>query len=392
MDHSVDCIIVEPARSAEQAGLTYVTDDDPGISRRRAGKGFVYRDPKGRRITDAGELARLRRLAIPPAWTRVWIAPDPRGHLQATGRDARGRKQHRYHPDWHAARDEVKFSRMQEFGHALPRIREQVDRDMRGKPLARRTVLATIVRLLETTLVRIGNEEYAKQNESFGLTTLRDEHVQERGRELLLEFKGKGGKLHSVRVHDRRAQRIIKSTQDLPGQELFQYVDDDGQQQKVTSRDVNEYLHDVSGEPFTAKDFRTFAATVMAAWALHEFEQFDTQAKCKRNVRQAIEMVARRLGNTPAVCRKSYVHPEVFNAYLDGSLLATLQDRVEENLRDELSGLRPEEAAVLAFLRKRLALQADEELEQVDANSERGLASALAKSLRGKQLRNAAEG
>ena len=384
MDDNADCIIVEPARSAEEAGLTYVTDEDPGITRRRAGKGFVYRDAKGCRITDAGELARLRRLAIPPAWTRVWIASDARGHLQATGRDARGRKQHRYHPYWHAARDEVKFNRMQEFGRALPRIREQVDRDMRGKSLARRTVLATIVRLLETTLIRIGNEEYAKQNESFGLTTLRDEHVRERGRELLLEFKGKSGKLHSVRVHDRRARRIIKSTQDLPGQDLFQYVDDDGEQQKVTSRDVNDYLQEISGKPFTAKDFRTFAATVMAAWALHEFEQFDSQAKCKRNVRQAIETVARRLGNTPAVCRKSYVHPEVLNAYLDGSLRATLRDRVEENLRDELGGLRPEEAAVLAFLQKRLALQAEDKLDDAEPESERGLASALAKSLRGK--------
>ncbi|MGZ9021456.1 MAG: DNA topoisomerase IB, partial [Rhodoplanes sp.] len=311
------------------------------------------------------------------------IASDPRGHLQATGRDARGRKQHRYHPDWHAARDEVKFNRMEEFGRALPRIREQVDRDMRGKPLARRTVLATIVRLLETTLIRIGNEEYAKQNESFGLTTLRDEHVRERGRELLLEFKGKSGKLHSVRVHDRRARRIIKSTQDLPGQDLFQYVDEEGEQQKVTSRDVNDYLQEISGKPLTAKDFRTFAATVMAAWALHEFQQFDSQAKCKRNVRQAIETVARRLGNTPAVCRKSYVHPEVFNAYLDGSLRATLRDRVEENLRDELRGLRPEEAAVLAFLHKRLALQADDKLDDAEPESERGLANALAKSLRG---------
>jgi DNA topoisomerase-1 len=381
MEDSAECIIVEPTRSAEQAGLRYVTDEDPGITRRRAGKGFVYRDAKGRRITDAGELARLRRLAIPPAWTCVWIAPDPQGHLQATGRDARGRKQHRYHPDWHAARDEVKFNRMQEFGRALPRIREQVEKDMRRKPLARRTVLATIVRLLETTLIRIGNEEYAKQNESFGLTTLRDEHVQERGRELLLEFKGKSGKLHSVRVHDRRARRIIKMTQDLPGQDLFQYVDEEGEQQKVTSRDVNDYLQEISGKPFTAKDFRTFAATVMAAWALHEFEQFDSQAKCKRNVREAIETVARRLGNTPAVCRKSYVHPEVLNAYLDGSLRATLQDRVEEDLRDELGGLRPEEAAVLAFLQRRLALQNEDDREEPAPDSEPGLARALAKSL-----------
>ena len=392
MDDRADCITVDPPRSAEQAGLTYVTDDEPGITRRRAGKGFVYRDTNGRRITDPQALDRLRRLAIPPAWTRVWISPDPRGHLQATGRDARGRKQHRYHADWQAARDEVKFNRMREFGRALPRIRERVDHDMRGKPLARRTVLATIVRLLETTLVRIGNEEYARQNDSFGLTTLRDDHVRERGRELLLEFKGKSGKLHSVRVHDRRARRIIKATQDLPGQELFQYLDEEGERQKVTSRDVNEYLQEISGEPLTAKDFRTFAATVMAAWALHEFEQFDTQAKCKRNVRQAIEAVARRLGNTPAICRKSYVHPEVLNAYLDGSLLATLQDRAEENLRDELGGLRPEEAAVLAFLQTRIARQADEHPKEFEPNDPQGLADALAESLCRKRAHAADDG
>jgi DNA topoisomerase I len=349
------------------------------------GRGLIYYDTNGRRITDRDALDRLRHLAVPPAWTRVWISPDRRGHLQATGRDARGRKQHRYHPDWRAARDEVKFNRMREFGRALPRIRERIHHDMRGKPLARSTVLATIVRLLETTLVRIGNEEYAKQNDSFGLTTLRDDHVRERGRELLLEFKGKSGKMHSVPVHDRHARRIINAAQDLPGQELIQHLDEEGERQKVTSRDVNEYLQEVSGQPFTAKDFRTFAATVMAAWALHEFEQFDTQAKCKRNIRQAIETVARRLGNTPAICRKSYVHPEVLNAYLDGSLLATLRNRAEENLRDELGGLKPEEAAVLAFLQKRLALQADERSEEIEPTSERGLASALAKSLRDKR-------
>jgi DNA topoisomerase I len=258
---SADCLLIDPVRSAEEAGLTYVSDDWPGITRRRAGKGFVYRDVEGKRITDRAELDRLRRLVIPPAWTDVWVSPDPRGHLQATGRDAKGRKQHRYHPDWHTARDEVKFGRMQEFGRGLPRIRERVEADMRGPPRARRTVLATIVRLLETTLVRIGNDEYAKQNESFGLTTLRDDHVQERGRELRLEFRGKSGKMQSVAVHDRRLKRIIRSVQDLPGQDLFQYLDEDGERQKVSSREVNEYLQEISGQPFTAKDFRTFAGT-----------------------------------------------------------------------------------------------------------------------------------
>jgi DNA topoisomerase I len=214
------------------------------------------------------------------------------------------------------------------------------------------------VRLLETTLVRVGNDEYARQNQSYGLTTLQDDHVREDGRALRLEFRGKGGKMHSVRVNDRRLKRIIRSVQDLPGQDLFQYVDVDGNRQKITSRDINDYMQEISSQPFTAKDFRTFAATVMAAWALDEFEQFDSQAKCKRNIRHAIESVARRLGNTAAVCRKSYVHPEVLNAYLDGSLLATLRERVDADLRSDLPGLRPEEAAVLAFLRTRLAEQA----------------------------------
>jgi DNA topoisomerase I len=284
--------------------------------------------------------------------------PPTRGHLQATGRDAKGRKQHLYHPDWHKVRDEAKFGRMQEFGRALPGIRAAVERDIQGEPRAQRTVLATIVRLLETTLVRVGNDEYARQNQSYGLTTLQDDHVREDGRALRLEFRGKGGKMHSVRVNDRRLKRIIRSVQDLPGQDLFQYLDADGNRQKITSRDINDYLQEISGQPFTAKDFRTFAATVMAAWALKEFEQFDSQAKCKRNIRQAIESVARRLGNTAAVCRKSYVHPDVLDAYLDGSLLATLRERVDADLRRDLRGLRPEEAAVLAFLRTRLAERA----------------------------------
>lgn len=358
MESHAECIMIAPAASAELAGLSYVGDDTPGISRRRAGKGFVYRDAGGRQIKDKAELYRFSQLAIPPAWRDVWICPDPRGHLQATGRDAKGRKQHRYHPEWHKARDEAKFSRMQEFGQALPGIRAAVQRDIRGSPCAQRTVVATIVRLLETTLVRVGNDEYARQNQSYGLTTLQDDHVREDGSALRLEFRGKAGKMHSVRVSDRRLKRIIRSVQDLPGQDLFQYVDDEGNRQKVNSRDINEYLHEISGQPFTAKDFRTFAATVMAALALDEFERFDSAAKCKRNIRQAIESVARRLGNTAAVCRKSYVHPEVLNAYLDGSLVATLKERVDDDLRGELPGLRPEEAAVLAFLRTRLAEQA----------------------------------
>ncbi len=342
------------AATAARAGLRYACDDHPGISRRRFGKGFAYRWPDGRRVDDAETLDRIRKLAIPPAWTRVWISPDPQGHLQATGRDARGRKQHRYHPDWTAVRDELKFSRMIAFGQSLPEIRSRVDADLRGRPRARRTVLAAIVRLLETTLVRVGNAEYAQQNDSYGLTTLREEHVALQGSELRFEFRGKSGRSHSIRLQDRRVARVVRAMQDLPGQELFQYIDEDGQWRDVDSADVNEYLREIAGDTFTAKDFRTWAGTLLACWALQEFESVDSQAAVKRNITRAIKAVAERLGNTPAVCRKSYIHPDVLGAYVDGSLLDTLREQVAEELRQELAGLQPEEAAVLAFLQSRL--------------------------------------
>jgi DNA topoisomerase-1 len=309
-------------------------------------------------VSEGETLRRIRRLAIPPAWTDVWIGPDARGHLQATGRDDRGRKQHRYHPRWREVRDETKYHRLIAFARALPRLRRRVARHLARLGLSREKVLAAIVRLLETTLIRVGNEEYARQNHSFGLTTLRDRHADIQGSHLSFRFRGKGGIEHSVDLHDRRLARIVRQCQDLPGQELFQWVDGDGRQHVVDSADVNAYLREATGEDFTAKEFRTWAGTVLAAQALQEFQTFDSQAQGKRNIVHAIESVAKRLGNTRAVCRKCYVHPAVLNAYLDGSLLRSLRERVEGEIRKGLAGLRPEEAAVLAFLQERLRREA----------------------------------
>jgi DNA topoisomerase-1 len=347
------------AKAAKAAGLRYVTDAMPGISRGRAGKGFSYRDAHGDPITAPNELARIRALAIPPAWTGVWICPDPRGHLQATGRDARGRKQYRYHNEWRAIRDAHKFDRILIFARALPQIRARVDADLRRHGLPREKVLATVVRLLETTMIRVGNAEYARENRSFGLTTIRHRHVEVNGSTIAFEFRGKAGKLHKVSTRDRRLARIVRACHELPGQELFQYIDDKGAWHDVDSADVNEYLQEITGEPFTAKDFRTWAGTVLASLALSEFENFDTKAAAKRNVTRAIEDVANHLGNTVAVCRKSYIHPAILDSYLDGSLLEFLKGRVEEALREELAGLSGEEAAVLAFLQQRLSREVD---------------------------------
>lgn len=348
----------DPKAAARSAGLRYVSDRQPGITRRRAGKGFSFRDPDGRRIAGRAEIKRLKALAIPPAWDEVWICPDPRGHLQATGRDARGRKQYRYHPKWHEARDAAKFDRVLAFGRALPKIRQAVSKRIGGDPLRRETVLAAVVRLLETTLVRVGNEEYARDNKSYGLTTLRERHVEVAGPELRLSFRGKGGKDHSVTLTDRRAVRIVRALQDLPGQELFQYLDEAGDRQRIDSSDVNAFLKEIAGDDFTAKDFRTWAATVLAAWALGEFREIDSEAAARKNIVQAVERVARQLGNTPTVCRQSYIHPEVLDAYLDGSLVAALQRRIAARLRAELDGLDPEEVAVLLLLRDRLGREA----------------------------------
>ena len=347
----------DPTVSAREAGLRYVTDARPGIGRRRRGTGFTYLGPDGKAIRDPEILARIRSLAIPPAWTEVWICTDPRGHLQATGRDARGRKQYRYHPRWREVRDATKYERTVAFGLALPHMRERIDEDMAKRGLPREKVLATVVELLEATLIRVGNREYVRENRSYGLTTLRDHHVDVDGPTIEFHFRGKGGKDHRVTVEDPRLARVVKRCQDVPGQELFQYLDRDGRRQAVDSSDVNDYLREISGQDFTAKDFRTWAGTVAAVWALEEFEEFDSEAQAKRNIVQAIEKVAATLGNTPAVCRKCYVHPTILDAYMEGSMLGALRRRAGK-MAESLGGLEPEEAAVLALLQHRLSLEA----------------------------------
>ncbi|HEX2267083.1 MAG TPA: DNA topoisomerase IB [Actinomycetota bacterium] len=342
----------EPFESARAAGLRYVSDLSPGILRRRAGRGFTYIGANGRRIRNREELARIRSLAIPPAWTNVWICPNARGHIQATGRDARGRKQYRYHPQWRRVRDETKYHKITAFGEALPAIREGVSADLSKDGLPREKVLAAVIRILDTTLLRVGNQEYARVNDSFGLTTLQDRHVDVSGSELRFRFRGKGGKVHQVAVEDRRLARIVKRCQDLPGEELFRY-DDEGEQRTIESGDVNDYLRDISGEEFSAKDFRTWGGTVLAAEALVAHGEFANQTEAKSNVVQAIKEVAEELNNTPAVCRSSYVHPEVIEAYLDGSLVGIWRE-AEESVKDWIEGLRREEAILLLVLKNRL--------------------------------------
>ena len=353
-------LVTDPVQSAREAGLRYVHDDRPGIRRQRRGKGFRYVSPEGRTIRDKEVLKRIHSLAIPPAWTEVWICPLANGHLQATGRDARDRKQYRYHPRWRSTRDETKYDRMIAFGQTLPRLRARIEEDLAQPGLPRTKLLAAVVKLLETTLIRVGNEEYARDNGSFGLTTLRNRHANVSGQTIRFSFRGKSGVKHSIRVTDRRLARIVQRCQDLPGQELFQYLDDEDAPRTIDSADVNAYLHEIAGQEFTAKDFRTWAGTVLAALALQEFTAFDSQAQARRNVVAAVESVAKRLGNTTAVCRKCYVHPAVIGAYLDGSLLQTMRQRVEEEIADSLGDLPAEEAAVLAFLQERLKHEAEQ--------------------------------
>src|SRR4051812_39814074 len=342
------------AESARAAGLRYVSDTHPGIERRRTAKGFRYFAPDGAPVRDATTLKRIKALAIPPAWTDVWICPRADGHLQATGRDARGRKQYRYHPRWRLVRDESKYDRMMAFASALPAIRKRTDGDLSRPGLPREKVLAAVVRLLEATLIRVGNEEYARSNKSFGLTTMRDRHVRVGRKDVRFEFRGKSGVKHEIDLNDPRLARIVGRCRDLPGQVLFQYLGEDGQPRTIDSADVNEYIREAAGREFTAKDFRTWAGTVLASLALREFEGFDSEAQAKKNIVRAIEHVAERLGNTPSVCRKCYVHPEVIEAYLDGSMLETLKRRAEKELAGGLPDLRPEEAAVVALLQQRL--------------------------------------
>ncbi|HUR60298.1 MAG TPA: DNA topoisomerase IB [Opitutaceae bacterium] len=338
--------------AAQSAGLRYVNDSDSGITRTRAGKNFAYHNPAGRRVSDRATLARITRLAIPPAWTEVWICPQADGHIQATGRDARGRKQYRYHTDWRSARDETKYERMFAFGRALPRIRGQVARDIARRGLGREKVLATMVRLLEATLVRVGNDEYARDNGSFGLSTMKDKHAAVSGQRVQFRFKGKSGRHHRIELRDPRIARIVRAVQDLPGQDLFQYVDEQGRTRDIKSDDVNEYLRRIAGGEFSAKDFRTWAGTVLAAVMLQQCAKCTSKTKAKQNIVQAIAQVAAHLGNTPAVCRKCYIHPLVLESYLTGATVKLTRAAAAE-FRTERPALSATERAVIAFLQQR---------------------------------------
>ncbi len=351
-------LLTNPTESARAAGLRYVYDNRPGISRMRHGKSFRYVDPEGRPVRDKETLARIKSLVIPPAWVDVWICTHPNGHLQATGRDARGRKQGRYHPRWREVRDEAKYEHMIHFGEALPAIRKRVEHDLGRPGLPREKVLATIVSLLEATFIRVGNPEYARENQSYGLTTMRRRHVDIKGSTVTFHFKGKSGVQHTIDVSDRRLARIVKTCRDIPGYELFEYLDDEGNPHTVGSSDVNEYLHDITQQHFTAKDFRTWAGTVLACLSLREFETCESEAQLKKNVVQAIAGVAKRLGNTPSVCRKCYVHPAVVESYLTGAMtqLATeLGVGPGHDTSDLPHALRPEESALMHLLQRQLA-------------------------------------
>jgi DNA topoisomerase I len=326
------------------------------IARVRTSTGFCYRTPNGSRVTDAETLARIRKLAIPPVYERVWICQDPSGHLQAVGRDARGRKQYRYHPRWREVRDEGKYGKMLLFGKLLPKIRARVQEALSHRGLPREKVLPVIVRLLETTLMRVGNEQYAKNNKSYGLTTLRNRHVKVEGGSLIrFDFRGKHGTEHHIDLRDKRLAAVVRRCQELPGQDLFQYVGEDDAPHAIGSEDVNDYLRSISEDEITAKDFRTWAGTNLAALALRELESFDNETMAKKNVVRAVEAVSRMLGNTPAICRKCYIHPAVFDGYLDGSLLQALKRRADAKLSDPGAGLKAEEVAVMAFLSRQLA-------------------------------------
>ena len=354
-------VLADPQEAAESAGLCYVCDDSPGLRRRKAGRGFVYIRPDGTTLSEPRVLRRIKSLAVPPAWTEVWICPSADGHIQATGRDARWRKQYRYHPLFRELRESGKYERLIAFANALPAIRATARAQMGLRGLPREKVLATVVHLLDTTLIRIGNDDYARQNRSYGLTTLKNRHAEVSGGEVRFRFTGKSGKQWSVRVRDRRVAKIIKACQELPGQELLQYLDAEGQCQGITSSDVNAYLREITVQEITAKDFRTWAGTVLTAMALTAIEAFTSPAQAKRNLRDAIKRVAAHLRNTPTICRKCYVHPAVIDAYLDGSLAAAIAAGIERESSVEDDQLQPAEAAVLALLRARLKPAAEAE-------------------------------
>lgn len=339
----------DPVKSARIAGLRYVLDSSPGISRIRQGTGFRYRNSRGKPVRDRRTLERIRSLVIPPAWERVWICPYENGHIQAIGWDARGRKQYRYHTRWRQVRDEAKYGQMLAFAQALPKMRRRIKRDLKLRGLPREKVLAAVVTLLEKTLIRVGNDEYARDNHSFGLTTLRNRHAKVKGSRVVFAFQGKSGIAHEIDLEDATLAKIVRQCQDLPGQELFEYQDENGEVHDVYSQDVNDYLHEISGEHFTAKDFRTWAGTTFAARALKQMPLSDSQAAAKRNVVAAIRQVAEQLGNTFAVCRKCYIHPVIINCYLEGSLADQLDTRIKVSQRTIVK-LSAEEASVWYLL------------------------------------------
>ena len=342
------------AADASRAGLTYISDEEPGIRRIVRKVGFAYVNPKGRTVREPDTRGRIKRLAVPPAWTDVWISPDPNGHIQATGRDARGRKQYRYHPRWREVRDETKFGRMVAFSEVLPRLRARVEADLGRPGLPREKVLATVVRLLECTNIRVGNDEYARANGSYGLTTLKDKHVEVSGGSLRFSFTGKSGKTHQVELSDRRLARIVQRCRDVPGEELFQYLDDDGARQTIGSGDVNDYLREISGQEFTAKDFRTWAGTMLAVRALRDLGPMDTEREAKSAIVRAVDQVAEQLNNTRAVCRKYYIHPTVLETYLAGTMLSGLGNGTRPAAAAATaSALNAEEKALVRLLNDR---------------------------------------
>src|SRR5438034_703630 len=345
---AIEAVSDECVAAATEAGLRYVTDNTPGYRRKENREHFKYLDSHGKPIRDEERLLRIKRLAIPPAWTDVWICPSPSGHVQATGRDARRRKQYRYHDRWRELRDENKFDRLADFARALPKIRGRVAQDIRLPDLPREKVLATVVRLLERTLIRVGNEEYARENKSFGLTTIRNRHVKVKGDLLRFRFRGKSGRQHEVAITDGRIARIVSKCQDLPGQDLFQYVSDDGEVGNVTSQEVNDYLREITNENFTAKDFRTWAGTILGAIALGAQGEFETKKRAKANVKTAICAVAELLGNTPAICRKCYVHPAIVKPYLSGRPIPGVGEAIKNTNNIDL---RAVERTIHKFIR-----------------------------------------
>ncbi len=348
--------VTDPAESAKAAGLRYVSDAKPGLKRVKRGKAFRYTTAEGGAVKDAETLGRIKSLVIPPAWNDVWISPWPNGHLQATGRDVKGRKQSRYHPRWREIRDETKYERMSHFADALPTIRERVQHDLGLPGLPRKKVLATIVSLMEATLIRVGNEEYARENKSYGLTTMRNRHVEVHGAKITFTFQGKSRVHHTINLQDRRLAKIILRCEEIPGQELFHFLDHEGNPHTIDSSDVNEYLQEISGEHFTAKDFRTWAGSVLACMTLKELGPYETVTQAKRNVVEAIKSVAERLGNTPSVCRKCYVHPAVLEAYLGGTSVEEAKEKIEEEIEEHSTALKREELALLELLESRKLL------------------------------------